>query len=198
MSSAIIRSSGDRIWKKLVKDDSSLAGMSEEDRRDFESRMRFQAQPEIRRAVFMATPHRGSAIADGAAGALGRALIQLPGDLLSLQTPALLSGLSELGAGVLTGGNTSIDLLESNSWQLKLLEDLPMSPRITYHSIVGNKSGEGELKDSTDGVVPYWSSHLDGAASEKVVVSDHSVPQNDNANIELKRILHLHLKKSGR
>ena len=35
-----------------------------------------------------------------------------------------------------------------------------------YHSIIGNRGKPGPLADSSDGVVPYWSSHLDGAQSE--------------------------------
>jgi len=44
-------------------------------------------------------------------------------------------------------------------------------------------------------VVPYWSSHLDGAVSEKIVPSDHSAHRHPEAIAELKRILreHLHL-----
>ena len=39
-----------------------------------------------------------------------------------------------------------------------------------FHSIIGN-SGRWNvpLKESSDGVVPYWSSHLDRALSEKIV-----------------------------
>ncbi|HJW47745.1 MAG TPA: hypothetical protein VJ484_14835, partial [Lysobacter sp.] len=47
------------------------------------------------------------------------------------------------------------------------------------------------LDASDDGLVPYWSSHLQGAASEKVVHAGHSVQETPQAVMELKRILHL-------
>ena len=42
---------------------------------------------------------------------------------------------------------------------------------------------------SSDGVVPYSSSHLAGAESEKIVPTGHLVFSNDAAVIEIKRIL---------
>jgi hypothetical protein len=50
------------------------------------------------------------------------------------------------------------------------------------------------LKDSSDGVVPYWSSHLAGAVSERIVPAQHvTACQNPETVEELKRILRLHL-----
>ena len=41
------------------------------------------------------------------------------------------------------------------------------------------------MDQSTDGVVPYHSSHLDGVASEKVVRSDHGVQKDPEAIYDL-------------
>ena len=41
--------------------------------------------------------------------------------------------------------------------------------------------------------MPYASAHLDGAASELLVRSGHSVQETPEAILELRRILHLHL-----
>jgi hypothetical protein len=43
----------------------------------------------------------------------------------------------------------------------------------------------------TDGVVPYWSSHLAGAQSELIVPSTHGAHQNPQAIAEVCRILRL-------
>jgi hypothetical protein len=50
---------------------------------------------------------------------------------------------------------------------------------VTYHSIIG----------SNDEVVPYASSHLDGAASEQVVTSGHSAQQTAAAILAIRTIL---------
>jgi hypothetical protein len=49
------------------------------------------------------------------------------------------------------------------------------------------------LQDSDDGLVPYKSSHLDGADSELAVPSWHSVQETPAAILELRRILRLHV-----
>ena len=38
--------------------------------------------------------------------------------------------------------------------------------RIPYHSIMGDR-GKGDTPNSSDGVVAYWSSHLEGAVSPR-------------------------------
>src|SRR5438874_12527131 len=62
-----------------------------------------------------------------------------------------------------------------------------------YHSIIGNRGKPGPLTDSSDGVVPYWSSHLDGAQSECIVPGPHGSCQLPETIVELDRVLRLHL-----
>ena len=69
---------------------------------------------------------------------------------------------------------------------------IPTTPGIPYHTICGDR-GRGDASNSSDGIVPYWSSHMDGAVSELVVPSDHSAHQNSQAIAEVKRILKLHI-----
>ena len=49
------------------------------------------------------------------------------------------------------------------------------------------------MAQSTDGIVPYRSAHLDGVASEVRVRSDHGVQKNAMAINEVHRILLEHL-----
>ena len=55
---------------------------------------------------------------------------------------------------------------------------------VTVTACVGSRKHE-----SSDGVVPYHSAHLDGVASELVVPSDHSVQKSQDAIREVRRIL---------
>jgi hypothetical protein len=65
---------------------------------------------------------------------------------------------------------------------------LPIASGVPYHSIIGDR-GKGDTPKSSDGVVPYWSSHLDGAQSELIVPSDHLALRNTEAIKEVERIL---------
>ena len=74
---------------------------------------------------------------------------------------------------------------------MRELDKFPIAPGVPYHSIIGDR-GRGDGAKSSDGVVPYWSSHLKGASSELIVPSDHSAPLNAEAIAEVRRILKLH------
>jgi hypothetical protein len=47
----------------------------------------------------------------------------------------------------------------------------------------------------SDGIVPYKSAHLDGAASETIIIGGHSIQENPQTILTLRRILHQQLKK---
>ena len=68
------------------------------------------------------------------------------------------------------------------------LSRLPIE--VPYHSVIGQRR-PGPRERGSDGVVPYWSSHLDGAQSEVIVRSGHGVFSNPEAVQEVIRILHL-------
>jgi len=87
----------------------------------------------------------------------------------------------------------SIDNLSNRDPFVMAVADLPISPQVRYHSIIGNHTPSLALTLSDDGVVPYGSSHLAGAESEKIVPSGHSVQDTPQAIIEIRRILQQHL-----
>ncbi|WP_230660204.1 esterase/lipase family protein [Psychrobacter sp. I-STPA10] len=48
-------------------------------------------------------------------------------------------------------------------------------------------------QDISDGIVPYKSAHLDGAASETLIGGGHSIQESPQAVLTLRKILHQHL-----
>jgi hypothetical protein len=69
---------------------------------------------------------------------------------------------------------------------LHALDRLPIEA--PHHSIIGDR-GRGDTPNSSDGVVPYWSSHLASAQSEKIVPSGHEAMADPQAVEEIRRIL---------
>ena len=84
----------------------------------------------------------------------------------------------------------SIDNLRDTDPYVRLTADIPISPKVRYHSIIGNHTPSSPLTESSDGIVPYHSAHLEGAASELVVPFGHSVQEHPRAIVEIRRILH--------
>ena len=155
----------------------------------------FQANPRIKRVVFICTPHRGSDMASGVLGRFGISLITLPFALAETMKDSLTD------ADLLSLTGTS-KRLPNSVWGLKpsnpawpVINAAPIT--VPYHSIIGDR-GKGDSPNSTDGVVAYWSSHLDGAQSELIVPGPHASCALPQTIAELKRILHLHLEASGR
>jgi hypothetical protein len=91
----------------------------------------------------------------------------------------------------------SINALEPTNPLLISMNEVPI--RTPFHSIIG-VVGEPKapLEKTSDTVVPYWSSHLDAALSEKIVPYPHTAMfVKPEATDEIKRILQLHLASIG-
>ena len=143
----------------------------------------------VKRVIFIAVPHRGSDFAGSFIGQLGSRLIRLP--------VSMISRMNSIVKKVLPGEEiykypTGIDNLTPDSIAPNELMKQPFRKGIPYHSIIGNRR-KGGIPAGSDGIVPYSSSHLDGAASELVVKSGHSAQQNPLAIQEVRRILLEHL-----
>jgi hypothetical protein len=70
------------------------------------------------------------------------------------------------------------------------LDRLPI--QAPHYSIIGDR-WRGDTPNSSDGVVPYWSSHLASAESEKIVSTGHEPMADPAAVAEIRRILLLNL-----
>ncbi len=154
--------------------------------------LRFEAFPGVTRAIFIATPHRGTAVAGYGPARWLSGLIRLPlttletiGDVL--QARAVAGSMPD--ERLLEGVPNSIDNLDERDLFVRAAADLPISARVSYHSIIARADAGGPLEDSDDGLVPYGSSHLAGAASEKIIVHGHSVQETAAAILEVRRIL---------
>jgi pimeloyl-ACP methyl ester carboxylesterase len=153
----------------------------------------FRANPRIKRVVFICTPHRGSDMASGGLGKFAISLINLPGQL----TAVIKDALSDAELVQLTGSKrlpNSVWGLKPSNPALPVINSAPIS--VPYHSIIGDR-GKGNSPNSTDGVVAYWSSHLDGAKSELIVPGPHGSCTLPQTIAELDRILRLNLGIGG-
>jgi hypothetical protein len=150
------------------------------------------------RVVFMAVPHRGSPLANLRVSLWMSDLIKLPKRLTVDLVDATVRSVG--GAVLAVAGPprlpTSISSLSPHSRGIVALGTLPLPENVIFHSIVGNLTGRG-IEKSSDGVVPYWSSHITPVASEKVLRYHHGVTDAQAASEEIARILKLHLEAVG-
>jgi hypothetical protein len=153
-----------------------------------------------KRVVFMAVPHRGSPMANFRGTAFISNLIRLPKTLTIGLLDATVKSLSDSLEGNVAVDKvrppTSISSLSPSSSGFRGMNQLPLPKDITFHSIIGDKA-HGDTPNSSDGVVPYWSSHIEPVKSELIIPSNHSVPNHPQGTAEVWRILFLHLKEEN-
>jgi pimeloyl-ACP methyl ester carboxylesterase len=153
--------------------------------------MFFDAQPFVNRVVFLAVPHRGSEMTRGVVGRVSSNLIAAD-DHVSGLLNRLVRDNPDAFPRRFRRVPTSIETLDPESPYLKALLAMRPGANVTFHSIIGSERPEGK-ENTTDGVVPYRSSHFDGVKSEVIVQSNHGVQSNPYAIMEVHRILLEHI-----
>lgn len=153
----------------------------------------FEDRKEIDRAVFFSGPHRGSILATNWVGRIASRLVKMPGLVADVRNLALSAATADIAGLAMQNAPNSIGTLSPTNPFVVEINKFPIVPRIPYHSIMGDR-GKGDTPDSSDGVVAYWSSHLKGAASERIVPSGHGSHEHPEGIEEARRILLEHVK----
>ena len=190
ISRLMITDAGDKIWLDYFGKPPAQTPVYGRERRIIEESLIFNHRADIRRVIFMSTPHRGSDLASGWIGRLAARLVKMPLMIATIPITAISAATTDHTATPIHRIPTSIDTLSPKNRFVLEVNKLPITPGIPYHSIIGDR-GRGDTPNSSDGVVAYWSSHLDGAQSELIVPSNHGSPQNPQAIAEVRRILEL-------
>lgn len=156
----------------------------------------FHHLPFVKRVVFMAVPHRGADMAQSWLAKLGSSLVSMPGKVVETSNNILFKAQEtaedKKKHAAVEEIKNGIDNLDPDNKTLKVLAITPFVSGIPYHSIIGNRKKDN-VPGGSDGIVSYSSAHLDGAESELVVMSGHSVQTNPETIYEMRRILLLHL-----
>jgi len=193
----MITDAGDKIWCKFFGTPPAKTPLAPDTSKLLKEVFVFNHRPDIQRVIFISTPHRGSKFAAGWIGRIGAGLVRTPrlfAPIYALSKPLLIV---DPAARPLKRMPNSVDTLEPNDRFVRAVNKLPITAGIPYHSIMGDR-GHGDTPNSSDGIVPYWSSHLDGAQSELIVPSNHGAQYNPIAIREVERILRLNLGASSK
>jgi pimeloyl-ACP methyl ester carboxylesterase len=197
---------GDDFWKTVFPEEPfERVAVQPGTREELRNTFYFDRQRFVTRAIYMATPHRGSKLSPSLLGRLGARLAGLPRDIiaashdLAQENPELAATIREHSLP------TSVDELNPDAPALQLISHRPRPREVHYHSVIGVTSstdlvverlfGTG-YKQPSDGVVPYTSAHLDDVESELVVPADHyRVHHHPLAILEVRRILLEHVRE---
>jgi pimeloyl-ACP methyl ester carboxylesterase len=191
----LITNPGTKLWVEAFGKSPEETEMPEESKRLLKEALVFKPRSEIGRVIFLSAPHRGSDLAKNWIGRFGSMLVRTPLKMLTIGKTISEAVTPDPAALHLKRFPNSVDTLAPNNRFVVAINKIPIVPGIPYHSIVGDR-GRGDTPDSSDSVVAYWSSHLDGAVSERIVPSNHSTPLNSEAIAEVNRILKLNARSN--
>jgi pimeloyl-ACP methyl ester carboxylesterase len=188
ISRLLITDSGDKLWTHIFQKSPEQVLVRPETRKLLVEALFFRHRPEVGRVIFISSPLQGSDLARNWLGRFGSRLVRAPVTLLKAGSELLKVAIFQAGDLKIKRLPNSIDTLAPNNRFVKAINTIPLTPGISYHTIIGDR-GRGDSPNSSDGVVPYWSSHMEGAQSELVVASGHGAHQNAQAIEEVRRIL---------
>jgi pimeloyl-ACP methyl ester carboxylesterase len=199
ISRLLITDTGDELWKKIFGTPPSQTPLPADSKDTLREELVFRYRPEVGRVIFIAAPLRGSGLARTWVGRFGSALVKLPYSVLDTGNAAVRVIAFQDNERRLDRAPNSLDLLTPDNRFVLAIQSIPVTPGILHHVICGDR-GKGGRKDKTspvmsDGVVPYWSSHMETAESELIVPSGHSAHQHPHAIQEVARILKLHARR---
>jgi pimeloyl-ACP methyl ester carboxylesterase len=186
----LISYSSEHVWNSVSRVPLEVLATDEKTRANFAERFYFDPHPLISRAVFIATPHRGSSTAGRALGKFASAIV--------VQSDTGIEKILHDNPGAIRdtladGLPTSIDMLDPNQPFLRILAGLQMSESVSKHSIIG-VGGPVMGLFQTDGLVPLESAKLDGVATERRISTSHNgILKHPETALELRRILLDHL-----
>lgn len=191
ISRLLLTDSGDELWMRMFGKAPDQVPLSQHTREYLTDELFFRHRPEIGRVIFIAAPLRGANLAEGWFARLAANLIR-PASIAREASSEMLR-LTSIKASELKPKRrtNSVDTLSPESRFVKAINTLPITSGVPYDTVIGDR-GRGDSPNSSDGVVPYWSSHLDGAQSEHIVPSNHSAHQNPQAIAEVQRLLKKH------
>jgi pimeloyl-ACP methyl ester carboxylesterase len=191
ISRLLLTDSGDQLWMKIFGRPPDDVPLSPHVREYFRQELFFRHRPEIGRVIFIAAPLRGSNLATGLIGKIAAVFIREP--TLSSEASQEMLRVTNIREEELKPKRraNSVDSLSPESRFVNAINTIPMTPGVPYHTIIGDR-GRGDSPNSSDGTVAYWSSHMQGAATEDIVPSNHSAHQDPHAIAEVLRILKSH------
>lgn len=193
-----VTDSGSHLWDNIFTKPPQQMNVSEKARQSLTTALFFKPLPYVSRTIFIATPHRGSTIASLNIVRRLTSLIRIPLDSLTIVNEVLYGNTDALSPQITKWGVFSFVSIGMLSEQHPFLQGLNQTtPVASHHSILGDRGRSGPREQSSDGVVPYWSSHLETAKSEQMVPHGHGCVEDREVVEEVVRVLREHLDSKG-
>ena len=186
LAKSLISDSKDLLWDAAFKVPASELELTQA-QKDFVSEgFIFEPRDYVKSAIFIATPHRGSSLANNIVGKIGTAFVSRPELIKDLARSLARQPSNKIQPEFkkfVSNKVNAISTLKSDSPVTKILADLPTDPEVSFHTISGVKG-----RRLGDGVVPISSTFISKARCECFLQSGHNVHEKELA-IHLVKLL---------
>jgi triacylglycerol esterase/lipase EstA (alpha/beta hydrolase family) len=192
LAKMMVQSGGPRLWQTVCARPIEQVIGPPEERQLLREAFFYKPVPEVRRVIFIATPHRGSPLAARRLQDLATQLCWRPSRFRQAHEVLLSHNEFDMfddGSRVQLA--TSAGELAAGHPLLLRLCELGIDSSVPLHSVIADLS-DPPRPDGTDGIVPYSSSHLEGVASEFLVHGLHICVAHPAVIEEVRRILMEH------
>jgi pimeloyl-ACP methyl ester carboxylesterase len=195
LAKMMVEPSGSDLWQTVCARGTDKAAGPAEEWELLRHTFCYEPVPEVRRVIFITTPHRGSPLTGGLLRGVGTQLCGGSSRFRQAREVLLAKNDPELFTARFRGElPTSVGELAPGHALLSALCDQKIDPSVSCHSIIADL-GDPPGRLATDGIVPYWSSHWAGAESELLVHSHHICLNHPTVIREVGRILSEHSAK---
>lgn len=174
--------SGDIIWNSAAVQPFNTIVTDPDTRARLAASFFFAPSPDIRRVVYIATPHRGSSDATRCIGRISSALVEERPDWVARHAQLVRDNPCAFRDELRRGIPTSIDLLEPQSCILQATDAVPYNQGVALHSIIGDDRW-GPIQGRSDGVVAVSSARIGGVQSELFVDAKHTEVQRNSETV---------------
>ncbi|WP_435005233.1 esterase/lipase family protein [Tundrisphaera lichenicola] len=183
----MVSDSGTTLWNAVLNRTPEQFQASPETRAELTELLIFRPVPFVRRAIFIAAPHRGSRIADAPFGRIVSRFIRPPQRQVELVEELKAANGPDIFKDDLFRRKSinSIGNLSPRSPILLAIDRLPIAPGVRTDSIIFDFLG----RFPSDLVVRRSSSTLSGVESERTLPGTHFSQQSQPAIEELRRLL---------
>ena len=169
-----ISDGGDKFYHHFFRQPMEELKLTPDDRKLVRRTFYYRSEPDVARVVFIATPHHGSGLANGLLGNIGRLLLHMPSSVRGAAHHILIRNQTALAVKNRVNPGSSLDSLTPRGQVIAAVNDMTMRPGVRLYSILGDQGRPGPRERSSDGVVPYKSSHMPQAKSEVMVPAGHT------------------------
>jgi hypothetical protein len=188
-----VTESRDVLWRSVASRPLESIVVDEVMRRELAEAFFFEPHPNVRRVIFLATPHGGSPWSTRPVGRLASVLVRPDARRSDLHARLIADNPGVFSPEVERRLPTSVDMLESSSGLLRALRGLPLAENVRADSIVGTGGLTSSVRPG-DGVVSVESTEHSRIESVMYVDATHeNVHRDANAVRQVRAILFQHL-----